>query len=59
MSRQELDLIQKAKKRFCRIRPVGGRRTFADCFTRMNGRLCFWFDTPDHSTHVIVDDSSR
>lgn len=58
MSRRELDLISKAKKRFCRIVPVGGRRRFADCFTRMNGQLYFWFDTPDHSTHVIAEDQS-
>ncbi len=58
MSRQKRILLKKAAGCFKKIRPVGGRRSFEDCFTCVEGRLCFWFDTPDHSTHVLMMNAS-
>ncbi len=56
MGSTEKKLIQRAKNRYKKIFPCGNRRTFAECFTKTNDKLCFWFDTEDRSTHVEVEE---
>lgn len=55
MNKQKIELYRKALKKFSKIYPVGSHDTFEKCFTTFRGNLYFWFDTPDHSTHLISE----
>lgn len=56
MGEKEKRLIKKALKKYKKISPVGGRKSFHECFTRSKNRLYFWFDTEDRSTHIETED---
>jgi len=43
------------------IRPCAGRK-FSECYTIAAGRAVFWYNTPDGSTHTVMeppDDAPR
>lgn len=47
-------LIITAQEIFKIIYPCGGKRDLNDCFTIIGNKLLFWFNTEDHSTHLIT-----
>lgn len=56
------NLIRNAFRRFGKIRPLGDAKSLCDsrCFTRgfgkiTGGKLVFWFETMDRSSHIIVE----
>ncbi len=55
MSRKKKKLIQKARSLYNKISPCGAKRTFEECFTLSENTLFFWFDTEDHSTHILTE----
>jgi hypothetical protein len=56
MGKKELDLIDKAKEKHGVIYPCGRTSGWTDCFTLFKGKLHFWFNTDDHSTHVEIEE---
>lgn len=53
MGELEERLIKKALQKHKKIFPCSRKGTFDACFTKENGRLLFWYNTKDKSTHVI------
>ncbi|MGM0461234.1 MAG: hypothetical protein ACQEQ4_02300 [Fibrobacterota bacterium] len=58
MSKEKLHLIEQALKKHAKILPCGTFASLMDCFTQEEGRLFFWFNTPDNSTHAVYEDLS-
>ncbi len=56
MSEYETALIDKAVALHQKIYPCAKKERLADCFTRHENRLFFWYNTEDQSTHVIYTD---
>lgn len=54
MDKTKESLINKAYRMYKTIYPCGRRRSFADCFTYYGNKILFWFDTEDHSTHMLT-----
>ncbi len=52
MQRKRL-LIDFAMQQYEEIFPCANREKLDDCFTDDEGRLFFWFNTRDESTHVL------
>ena len=48
------ELIRQAREEFKEIHPCSSKRDFSDCFTIEDRRVCFWFNTTDRSTHLLV-----
>ncbi len=46
-------LIEKALKKYKNIYPCVQKVSFQDCFTTVGPQILFWFNTEDHSTHVM------
>jgi len=56
MNKEEKQLMKKAIKQHGKILPIGGRKKFSECFMEdSGGGLCFWFDTPNRSSHVMYN----
>ena len=53
MSEVELGLLKKALEAHEKIFPCGETSLLEDCFTKTGEKLFFWFNTEDHSTHVV------
>ncbi len=53
---REKALIKKAIEKYGVIRPSGTKTSFKECFTSDAGKLVFWFNTEDDSTHVVIED---
>jgi hypothetical protein len=53
MNEVKTDMIAEATSDYSIIFPCGNKTSFEDCFTRNGDQLIFWFNTEDHSTHVI------
>lgn len=34
--------------------PCARKATLEECFTEEGGKVVLWFNTPDHSTHVVM-----
>ena len=49
-------LIANAISQHRKIFPCVGRHSLEDCFTFEKGRIVFWFNTEDHSTHMMLAD---
>ena len=45
----------KAVRRFGSIAPCGNRKNLHECFILENDALYFWFNSPDMSTHVVME----
>lgn len=58
MNEAEKALVRKALKKYKNIFPCGSKKTFDECFTKNKGKLFFWFNTEDHSSH-IMDESGK
>lgn len=51
-------LIAAARAQHGDIQPCSGKRSLEDCFTDEAGvGLIFWFNTPDHTTRIIKEES--
>jgi len=49
-------MVAVAMERFgVDIKPVDGRALLDDCFTIIDGKLQFWFNDSDGSTHLIPE----
>ena len=59
MSDRQFNLIRKAKMKYGRISPCCNKSDWIDCFSVYNGKLYFWFNAHDNSTHVEIDDLMR
>jgi len=57
MDSLKLELIQKALKTHKKIFPCGTKNSFSECFTFQGDKVLFWFDTEDHSTHMVMADA--
>jgi hypothetical protein len=55
MNELKTRMIKKAEKRHKKIFPCAHRAQFDDCFTNNNDFVFFWYNTEDHSTHVITE----
>jgi hypothetical protein len=53
MNEMKYDILLRAIDRYERIYPCSDRNDFNECFTVEDGRLLFWFNTEDQSTHVM------
>ncbi len=49
-------MIKKAESRFKKILPCGQKRNLDECFTLEKGRVLFWFNTEDKSTHLVCSE---
>ncbi len=62
MDELEKTLIAKARSLHESIYPCAQKEYLTDCFTVQGNQLFFWFNTKDHSTHVMIEkiaESSR
>ena len=55
MSKEQIGLIQKAKQKYGSISPCDLKK-LSECFSIYNGKLYFWFNTSDNSTHAEICD---
>ena len=55
---KKLSLMNQAWSLHEEISPCSGKDSLHECFTVLGNRLCFWFNTPDHSTHILTADLS-
>jgi hypothetical protein len=53
MGELERKLIQQALKKHQKIFPCSRKGGFKSSFTHEKGRVLFWYNTNDQSTHVI------
>ena len=56
MSDKHMNLIHKAKLKYGQIFPCSNKSSWADCFSAYEGKLYFWFNAEDCSTHVEIDE---
>jgi hypothetical protein len=49
-----LMIAEARKKHGDGITPCTSKSSLHDCFTVENGRVIFWYNTPDGSTHTII-----
>lgn len=49
-------MIQKAEKLHKKIFPCALKNGLDECFTNTKDFLFFWYNTEDHSTHVITEE---
>jgi hypothetical protein len=53
---QKNRMIKRASKTYGDISTCIHKKTFADCFTVVEDKLYFWFNSRDTSTHLITED---
>ncbi len=56
MTTLEAKLMDQATAIHDRIFPCSSRNGFEHCFTQEQGKLCFWYNTEDESTHLLIAD---
>lgn len=54
MNRVKIKLIIQAFLKYKKIYPCGNKNTLFECFTEIDNNLLFWFNTEDHSTHLLT-----
>jgi hypothetical protein len=54
MNNLKKNMIRKAMKRYKNIAPCAKHPSLEDCFTIEDDKIYFWFNTEDHSTHVVT-----
>jgi hypothetical protein len=52
MSNAEEKLLDRARRKFGRIRPCAGK-TLSECFYYQDGCLQFWFNDSSGNTHLL------
>jgi hypothetical protein len=55
MNDMKTRMIRKAERMHKKIFPCAEKADFDDCFTKNNDFVFFWYNTEDHSTHVITE----
>lgn len=48
-------MIQQAMTQYRSIYPPPHKASFSECFSFENNTLIFWFNTEDHSTHLLAE----
>lgn len=48
-------MIKKAEKMHKKIYPCAKKSNLEECFTKNNDFVFFWYNTEDHSTHVLTE----
>lgn len=56
MSRKQLKLINKARRKYGTIYPCARKENYDQCFTQINKKLYFWFNSQDQSTHIVSEE---
>ena len=51
----KFQIVQAAREKHRTIFPCVGKQSFEECFTHDNGKLLFWFNTEDNSTHLMAE----
>ena len=46
-------LINQAREQYDNVLPCSQARDLGECFTVEGNLVCFWFNTEDHSTHLV------
>ncbi|MBD3344212.1 MAG: hypothetical protein GF401_04015 [Chitinivibrionales bacterium] len=59
MDKHRKKLICHAVKKYKKIFPCAEKKGFEECFTSRGDSLVFWFNTPDHSTHVVKAETAK
>jgi hypothetical protein len=54
MSRIQEKLIENAIETFHEIFPCSSKGSFKECFSIFDRKYLFWFNTADHSTHLMT-----
>jgi hypothetical protein len=54
MSALQKKLIKQARETYHQIFPCSSKRSLEECFTIMDKKYLFWFNTADRSTHVLA-----
>ena len=54
MGEEKIELIQLAYRRYKNIEPCGTQESFAECFTKSDDELMFWFNTEEGSTRLVT-----
>ena len=54
MNELKKKMIRKAVQQYHRIYPCGSKQDFSECFTLVDNSMVFWFNTEDHSTHLMT-----
>lgn len=52
MSNEQKQLIKQARDKYGKIYPVARKKRLDQCFTTIDGKIYFWFNSKDHSTHI-------
>ena len=55
MNHYKAHLIKAAVSKYETIAPCSDKTSLEECFTVDNDKLLFWFNTPDCSTHLLVE----
>jgi hypothetical protein len=55
MNDQQQRLFEKAKTKNGAIYPCRGKNECKECFTQDHGKIIFWFNNKDDSTHVEIE----
>ncbi|HLV32436.1 MAG TPA: hypothetical protein VKY57_12770 [Chitinispirillaceae bacterium] len=53
MDKVKMELLSKATSIHKKIYPCAQKTDFEECFTTDNNQVYFWYNTEDHSTHVL------
>lgn len=56
MNHIKQQLIETALQKHDKIYPCISRQSLDECFTIEGERVLFWFNTEDHSTHILSAD---
>ena len=56
MTEQKERLIRRAVETHERIMPCSNRTELGECFSTLEDKLIFWFNTEDNSTHVLIEE---
>jgi hypothetical protein len=54
MNQLKRKMIQRALKTHKRIFPCSSRSDLGECFTQLDDRVLFWYNTEDKTTHVMA-----
>jgi len=54
MNQMKEEMIRRAQEAYREILPCTTKKDLNDCFTTEEGRVCFWFNTADKTTHMIT-----
>jgi len=49
-------MIRRAIEAHERITPCSNRSELGECFSVLEDKLVFWFNTEDNSTHVLIEE---